>query len=96
MVSDEDEFTLGMIDGGAEEVEKVGDSYEVTGPMSEFGAIQEKLQELSVTPDEASLVRVPVTRKAVEDEDALTKLENLLDKLSEDDDVVTVYHNLEE
>ncbi len=93
-VRSEDDFTLTMIDGGAEEIELIDDHYEVSGPMAEFGAIQEKLMELGITPDEASLVRVPVTKKEVSDESVLIKLEHLIDVLSEDDDVVTVYHNL--
>lgn len=95
-VKDEDEFTLAMIDAGAEEVEREEDIYEVKGPMTEFGAIQEKLVEISVTPDEASLTRIPITTKEVDDEDALEKFERLMDQLNEDEDVVTVYHNLEE
>lgn len=90
----EDEFTLAMIDSGAEDIERIDDHYEVSGPMSEFGAIQNKLMSLNITPDEASLIRTPITRKELKDEAALQKLENLIDALSEDDDVVTVYHNL--
>lgn len=93
-VTSEDDFTLAMIDAGAEEVEVIDDHYEVSGPMSEFGSIQVKLQEIGVTPDEASLIRIPVSKKEVTDEATLVKLENLIDMLSEDDDVVTVYHNL--
>ena len=96
LVSSEDDFTLAMIDAGAEEVELIDDNYEVTGPMSEFGAIQEMLQEIKVTPDEASLTRVPLNHKEVSDQETLEKLEKLIDLLSEDEDVVTVYHNLAE
>jgi len=93
-VLSEDDFTLAMIDGGAEEIELIDDHYEVSGPMAEFGSIQDKLMELGITPDEASLVRIPLSKKELTDESALAKLENLIDVLSDDDDVVTVYHNL--
>ncbi|MBT3584914.1 MAG: YebC/PmpR family DNA-binding transcriptional regulator [Halobacteriovoraceae bacterium] len=92
---DEDEFTLEMIDVGAEEVDLVDDFYLVYGPMEAFGAIQEKLQELKITPEEASLVRVPLTSKSV-DEETLETIAKLVDLLEEDEDVVTVYHNLED
>ena len=95
-VTSEDDFTLAMIDAGAEEVEKKGDFYEVTGPMTEFGAIQEKLVEIAVTPEEASLTRFPITKKDVDDDDVLEKFERLMDHLSDDEDVVTAYHNLNE
>lgn len=94
-VADEDDFTLHMIDGGAEEVELEEDFYEVTGPMDVFGSIQEKLQEINMTPDEASLVRIPLSKKPVSAE-TLEQVEKLIDLLEEDDDVVTVYDNLED
>ena len=96
LVESEDDFTLALIDGGAEEVELVDGSYEVSGPMSEFGAIQEKLQEIDVTPDEASLTRIPLNHKEITDQETMDKFEKLIDLLSEDEDVVTVYHNLDE
>jgi len=90
----EDEFTLHMIDAGAEEVEKSDDIYTVTGEMEAFGVIQEKLQEINVTPDEASIIRQPLTTKMVTDEDILEKFDKLIDLLEEDDDISAVYHNL--
>jgi|SRR6056300_568625 YebC/PmpR family DNA-binding regulatory protein len=91
---DEDDFTLNMIDAGAEDVELHDDMYEVTGPVESFGTIQEKLQEMNITPEEASLIRIPTSTKEV-DEENLTQIEKLIDLLESDDDVVTVYHNLE-
>lgn len=91
---DEDEFTLAMIDGGADEVEREEDHYKVTGEMEMFGPIQEKLQSIEVTPDEASVIREPVTEKAVDDEDALEQFDKLVTLLEEDEDVIAVYHNL--
>jgi YebC/PmpR family DNA-binding regulatory protein len=90
----EDDFTLDMIDAGADEVELEEGMFEVIGPMESFGAIQEKLQEINIIPEEASLVRIPLNLKSVSDE-TLEQINKLLGLLEEDDDVVTVYHNLE-
>lgn len=90
---DEDDFTLHMIDAEAEEVECENEFYKVIGEKEAFGSIQEKLQELKITPEEASLVRVPLTFKEAEDE-TLEQIEKLIGLLEEDEDVVTVYHNL--
>ncbi len=90
---DEDEFTLELIDAGAEEVELEDGVYEVKGPMESFGTIQEKLQELSITPDEASLERIPLTMKEA-DAETREQIEKLIGLLEEDDDVTTVYDNL--
>ncbi|MEC7181996.1 MAG: YebC/PmpR family DNA-binding transcriptional regulator [Bdellovibrionota bacterium] len=92
---DEDDLTLNLIDAGAEEVEKVDDLYEVFGPVDSFGTIQEKLQEINVTPDEAALIRVPVSYKDSDDEEVLKQFDKLIGLLEEDEDVVTVYHNFE-
>ena len=92
---DEDDLTLNLIDAGAEEVEKADDVYEVFGPVDSFGTIQEKLQEINVTPDEAALVRVPVSYKDSDDEEVLKQFDKLIGLLEEDEDVVTVYHNFE-
>jgi len=91
---DEDDFTLNMIDAGAEDVEIEDDMYEVTGPVESFGTIQEKLQEINITPEEASLIRIPTSTKEVNEEN-MAQVEKLIDLLENDDDVVTVYHNLE-
>ncbi len=92
---DEDDFTLELIDAGAEEVELEDGLYEIKGPMETFGTIQEKLQELNITPDEASLERIPLTTKEA-DEESLIQIEKLIGLLEEDDDVTTVYDNLQE
>lgn len=91
---DEDEFTLEMIDAGAEDVELDEEFYEIKGPMEEFGNIQTKLQELNITPEEAGLVRIPLTTKDADDE-TVEQIEKLIGLLEEDDDVTTVYDNLE-
>lgn len=93
---DEDEFTLHMIDAGAEEVEREDDMYVVSGSLDSFGNIQVKLQEIHVTPDEASVIREPTTTKKIDDEEILEQLDKLITNLEEDDDVVAVYHNLEQ
>jgi YebC/PmpR family DNA-binding regulatory protein len=92
---DEDDFTLNMIDAGADDVEKEDDMFVVLGPMDLFGTIQEKLQEISVTPEEASLIRIPTSYKKADGE-TLEQIERLIGMLEDDDDVVTVYDNLED
>lgn len=92
---DEDDFTLEMIDIGAEDIELKDDFFEVRGPMEVFGQIQNKLQELGITPEEAGLQRIANSLKTVTDEDAITQFEKLITLLEEDEDVVTIYHNIE-
>lgn len=91
----EEEFTLHMIDAGADDVQLEDDEYVVYAPMESFGPIQEKLQEIGITPEEANLERIPLSKKKLNETEA-EEVYRLIEMLEEDDDVVTVYHNLEE
>lgn len=95
---DEDELTMELIDAGVEEVEENPEDpsfYRVTGPMEAFGDIQTKLQAINIVPEEASLQRIPNNLKAVDDE-TYQQIEKLINLLEDDDDVATVYHNIDE
>lgn len=91
---DIDDFTLEMIDGGAEDVESEDELVTVTTLMEDFGNAQNKLAELEIEPKEAGLQRIPVTHKEL-DEAALNNFWKLIDALEDNDDVQKVYHNLE-
>lgn len=90
----EDDFTLEMIDAGAEDIELSDEYFEVSGPMESFGTISKKLEQMNITPEEAGLVQVPTTFKEVSDETYLI-IRKLIDLLEGDDDVLKVYHNME-
>ncbi|MGB0452934.1 MAG: YebC/PmpR family DNA-binding transcriptional regulator [Bacteriovoracaceae bacterium] len=92
---DEDDFTMSMIDAGAEDVISEGEFFKVLGERDSFGTIQEMLQQINVTPEEASLVRIPLNTKSVDDE-TFEQIEKLIGLLEDDEDVVTVYHNMED
>jgi YebC/PmpR family DNA-binding regulatory protein len=89
----EDDFTLDMIDAGADDVILEDGFFTVTGPMEAFGPLQTKLDELKITADEAGLERVPLTFKKKQQETLKTNTK-LVDLLESDDDVTKVYHNV--
>ena len=89
---DEDDFTMEMIDAGAEDVEVEDGIFTVICEMEEFGNISKKLQELQIEPLEAGLKRIPSTTKAV-NQSNYPKFEKLIDTIEDDDDVQKVYHN---
>lgn len=91
---DEDDFMLEMIDAGAEEVEPEGNDVIVTGEKEDFGSIQAKLEEMGITPEEASLERIPNNRKDIDD-DTFEQVMKLIDVIESDNDVVQVYHNMD-
>lgn len=91
---DQDELTLELIDGGAEDVEFEEGYISVSSAMEDFGSMQQKLEELGLEAEEAGLVRVPTTQVKLDDE-SFSKVMKLIDALEDDDDVQKVYHNLD-
>ena len=91
----EEELTLELADGGAEEVEFEEDHITIYCAMEDFGAMQKKAEELQLDLESAELQRIPQTTVTVEDPEAVRKILRLLDALEDDDDVQKVYHNLE-
>jgi YebC/PmpR family DNA-binding regulatory protein len=91
---DFDDFTMEMIDGGAEDVESEEGMITVTTLMEDFGNAQNKLTEINVESQEAGLQRIPTTHKAL-NEESLKTFWKLIDALEDNDDVQKVYHNLE-
>lgn len=90
----EDDFTLEMIDVGAEDVVLEDGYFTVTAPMEAFGTIQHKLDDLKISADEAGLERVPLNFKEI-DKEAFKIITKLVDLLEGDDDVSKVYHNVQ-
>ena len=91
---DEDEFTLEMIDGGAEDVTSEDGYLTVTCELSDFGTVQKKLEELSVEAENAELQRIPNTLVTLDD-DSFTKVMKMIEMLEDNDDVQKVFHNLD-
>lgn len=91
---DEDEFTLEMIDAGAEDVVSEDGYLTVTCEMADFGSIQKKLDELGIEAENAELQRIPNTLVTLEDE-AFSKVMKLIEALEDNDDVQKVFHNMD-
>ncbi|GAA4837010.1 YebC/PmpR family DNA-binding transcriptional regulator [Algivirga pacifica] len=91
---DMDEFELEMADAGAEDIEVMDDLIVITSAMEDFGAVNKKLEDMGIEVASAGLKRIPNNTSTV-DNDTLTKVMKLIDKLEDDDDVQQVYHNLE-
>lgn len=90
----EDEIEIELIDGGADEIEKNEDFWEITTSFENFGAMQKKLETLGIEPENASIQRIALISKTLPLNDAL-KFLKMVEKLEDDDDINTVYHNLE-
>jgi len=91
---DMDEFEMELIDGGAEEVEKDDEFVTIYTSFEDFGNMQKKLEELSIEAESQELQRVPNSTQEVDLEEG-KKVLNIVEKFEEDDDVSTVFHNME-
>jgi len=91
---DEDEFTLEVIDGGADDVVKEDDVFMVYTPFDDFGNMQKKLDDMNIQAENAELQRIPNTTKPIA-LDQSKKVLRLIEQFEEDDDVQNVFHNLE-
>ena len=83
------------LDAGAEDFKVDEEIYEIITEPSDFDAVREKLEESGLEFLEASVQMVPTTTVKL-DEKGIEKMERLLERLEELDDVSNVYHNWEE
>lgn len=91
---DVEELELELIDAGLEEIEVNEGTVYVYGDYTNFGTLNEGFEKLKIEVSKASLQRIPTSPQAFTDEQ-LEDIENLVDKLEEDDDVQAVYTNAE-
>jgi YebC/PmpR family DNA-binding regulatory protein len=93
--ADEDELMLVAADGGAEDVELDGSSFQVTAAPDDLAAVRAALDAAGIAYESAELTMLPKTTVAVEDEAAAKKLLRLMDALEENDDVQAAYANFD-
>ena len=99
---DLEELELDLIDYGLEEIEEdvepqeVGDDkaiIRVYGEFASFGDLSKALEERNIEVKSANIEYIPNTTIELEEEQ-LEEIENIVDKLEEDDDVQKVFTNL--
>jgi YebC/PmpR family DNA-binding regulatory protein len=92
---DEDELMLAAADGGADDVERDGSSWQVTAAPEALTAVREAIEAAGFAVDNAELTMIPKTTLEVEDESTAKKILRLIDTLEENDDVQDVYSNFD-
>ena len=91
----EEELMMLALDSGAEDFESEEEVYEITTDPTDFSSVREKLEEAGLEFLEAEVQMLPTTTVALDDKDK-EKMERLIERLDELDDVMNVYHNWEE
>jgi YebC/PmpR family DNA-binding regulatory protein len=93
--ADEDELTLAAAEGGAEDVERDGSTWQVTAAPEDLSAVREAIEAAGFTVDSAELTMAPKTTIEVADESQAKKILRLIDALEDNDDVQEVYANFD-
>ena len=92
---DAEELELELIDFGAEEVFEDDDGILIYAPFGSFGTIQKELENRGLEILSSGFERIPqITKELTEAQ--IADVEKLIEKIEEDDDVMNVYHTMQE
>lgn len=90
----EDEILLAALEAGVEEVNDLGESYEVVSEAGDVVAVRSALQDAGIDYDSAEATFVPSVSVPV-DEDVARKVFRLVEALEDSDEVQAVYTNVD-
>jgi YebC/PmpR family DNA-binding regulatory protein len=92
--TDEDTVLTAVLDAGAEEVNDMGETFEVVSEPTDLVAVRSALQAAGIEYESAESSFVPSVTVPL-DEDGARKVFKLIDALEDCDDVQNVYSNLD-
>jgi YebC/PmpR family DNA-binding regulatory protein len=90
----EDDVLLAVLDAGAEEVNDLGENFEVISEATDLVAVRTALQNAGIDYDSADSPFVPSMQVEL-DEESARKVFKLIDALEDSDDVQNVYANFD-
>ena len=90
----EDDVLSAVLEAGAEEVNDLGEAFEVISEATDLVAVRQALQGAGIDYDSAEASFVPSMQVSL-DEEGATKLFKLIDALEDSDDVQNVYANFD-
>ncbi len=91
--ADLEEIELALIDAGLEDLEVAGDTVIARGDYTRFGSLSQAVEDLGCPIVKATLQRVPTSPIELTEEQ-MTEVENLIDRLEDDEDVQAVFTNV--
>ena len=91
---DDDHKLKNALEAGADDVEKVGDAYQITCAPTDFYAVKGSLEAGKLALDMAEITRVPSSTIKLGEEDG-RKILALLEAIEEHDDVENTYANFD-
>jgi YebC/PmpR family DNA-binding regulatory protein len=93
--ADEDELMLAAAEGGADDIERDGSSWQITSAPEQLAAVRSAVEAAGFAVDSAELTMIPKTTIEVDDESQAKKILRLVDALEDNDDVQEVYANFD-
>ena len=92
---DADELMMFALDAGAEDFSDEEDSYEIITSPADFSAVRDAFDKEGIAMASAEVTMIPQNYVSVTDPDVQKNLDKILDLLDADDDVESVYTNVE-
>lgn len=89
---DEDDLMTMVLDTGAEDMERVGDTYQITCSQSDFESIKKELNDRKIDCKESELGLIPSSYVELNEKDG-RRMIDLMEMLENHDDVQNVYAN---
>jgi len=93
--ADEDELMLAAAEGGADDIERDGSSWQITSAPEQLAAVRAAVEAAGFAVDSAELTMIPKTTIEVDEESQAKKILRLIDALEDNDDVQEVYANFD-
>jgi YebC/PmpR family DNA-binding regulatory protein len=94
-VATEDDLMLVAADAGADDIQDLGEEWQVTTPPTELHAVRTAIEEAGMAVRSSDLTMIPTTSVALESESQAKTMLRLMDALEEHDDVEAVYANFD-
>ncbi len=91
----EDDVLAAVLDAGAEEVNDLGETFEVLSEPTDLVAVRTALQEAGIDYESAEANFVPPSVQVELDEEGAKKIFKLIDALEDSDDVQNVFANFD-
>ena len=93
--ADEDELMLAAAEGGADDLDRDGDVFQVSAPPEALTAVRQAIEAAGFTVQTAELSMIPKTTVEVAEEASAKKVVRLIEALEENDDVQDVWANFD-
>jgi YebC/PmpR family DNA-binding regulatory protein len=94
-VASEDDLMLTAAEAGADDIQDLGDTWQVTTPPTELHVVRTAIEEAGIAVQSSDLTMIPTTTIALAEESQAKTVLRLMDALEDHDDVEAVYANFD-